>query len=312
MGAQSAAALNSGSGLGVVPPSAARARTGSVDLGPVPPGFCLDQVARGHGAVAHPPSAYAHGVLHRVLSVPLAVRVSHDGAALLACWSAPGRSVPVGRVRASLRHQLTLDDDLEPLWRACDAAPGFSWVRPAGAGRVLRAETVFEDLVGVLASARTSWSAARGTLGLLVAAYGAEDPQAERAFPTAEVLAGAGAPRLRACGLGFRAERVALCATRFAADDHARWLVGSGLDDATVAEQMLQLPGVGPFGAATLLALVGRPRGVALDGWATRTLGLTPEQARSRYSPLGRWAGTGAWLDVVRHRAEPPGQGSAS
>ena len=312
MGAQSAAALDAGSGLGLVPPSAGLAPTGRVDLGPLPPGFRLDPVARGHGAVAHPPSAYSDGVLHRVLAVPLAVRVGWEHGALVASWSAPGYAVQTERVRASLRHQLALDDDLEPLWRACDAAPGFGWVRTAGAGRVLRAETVFEDLVGVLVSARTSWSTTRATLGLLVGAHGLAGPHGVRAFPAAAVLAATGTERLRDCGLGFRADWVAAAAESFATDDHARWLVGSGLDDGAVEEQMRALPGVGPVGAATLLALVGRPRGTALDDWATRTLGLTPEQARSRYAPLGRWEGTGAWLDVVRHRVQQPGQGSAS
>ena len=67
------------------------------------------------------------------------------------------------------------------------------------------------------------------------------------------------------------------------------------LDDDEVQARVRALPGLGPFSAASLLPLLGRPRPLVLDGWLAAQ--AEPGWER-RLAPLGRWAGTGLWLEV--------------
>src|SRR5262245_11872574 len=49
-------------------------------------------------------------------------------------------------VTRDVRHMFRLDDDMSPFYNAMSADPDFAWIAIAGAGRMLRSPTVFEDL----------------------------------------------------------------------------------------------------------------------------------------------------------------------
>ena len=284
MGAQAAALLDAGGPVGDVPPPAPVA--GRLRL-TAPRPYDLDRVARSHGGVGLAPSAYDGERLHRVLRVrdqPVAVVVSAD---LTVTWSRPG--VDEDEVRRQLTHALALDDDLEPLWAACDRVPSLAWVRPAGAGRLLRAPTPWEDLVAALASTNTSYASARRMLARLVG---------DGAFPTPQQVAAADVSGL---GWGYRARSLVRLAELVAAGDvdPAAWLDPSLPDDDVLAA-LRRLPGFGPFAAAQVLPLLGpRPRPVVLDGWLAGRLG---PGAHERFAAMGRWAGSGMWLEVTAAR----------
>ena len=284
MGAQVAALLDAGGPVGDVPPPAPE--TGRLRLEPPRP-YALDAVARGHGGVGLAPSAYDGERLHRVLRLPdgpLPVVVHPD---LLVTWSRA--TAHEDEARRQLTVVLALDDDLEDLWSACDRVPALRRARTAGAGRVLRAPTAFEDLVGTLAATNTSYAASRRMVGGLVA----------DAFPTPDELARLGEDGLRARGWGYRAPALLHLAREVAdgALDVERWRDPQVPDDEVLAA-VRALPGFGPFAAASALPLLGsRPRPLVLDGWLRRQV---PEPAA--YAAMGRWAGTGVWLAVTARR----------
>jgi N-glycosylase/DNA lyase len=290
VGAQAAALLDAGGPVGRVPPPAPVA--GRLLLDP-PLLYDLAAVARGHGGVGLAPSAWDGTRLHRVLrrpDGPLPVVVHPD---LGVTWSRPVRQEQ--QVRAQLTDVLALEDDLSGLWDACDRVPSLGWVRPAGAGRVLRAPTAFEDLAGTLAATNTSYRACQRMVAGLVG---------DGPFPTPDEVAARGEPALRAAGWGYRAPAL-LALARSAADgapDVERWRDPAVPDDEVLAA-VRALPGFGPFAAATALPLLGgRPRPLVLDGWLRRQV---PDP--SVFAPMGRWAGTGAWLAVTAHRWRPTG-----
>ncbi len=281
MGAQAAALLDAGGPVGDVPPPAPVA--GGLRLR-APQPYVLDAVARGHGGVGLRPSAYDGVRLHRVLHLPdgpLPVVVHPD---LRVTWSRP--TAHAEQVRAQLTVVLALEDDLGELWDACDLVPQLRRARAAGAGRVLRAPTAFEDLVATLAATNASYAASRRMVGAL-------DVLA------ADDVARLGEDGLRARGWGYRAPAL-LHLARVVADgtlDVERWRDLRVPDDEVLAG-LRALPGFGPFAAASALPLLGcRPRPVVLDGWLRRQV---PEPAA--YAPMGRWAGTGIWLAVTAHR----------
>lgn len=271
MGAQAAALLDGGV-LGDVPDGPPAAVVLHLRA-PAP--YDLDRVARGHGAVGLAPSAYDGRRLHRVLPGGTRVVVSPDLAV-----AADG---PVDE--AVLRHVLCLDDDLADLHDACDRVPSLAWVRPAGAGRVLRSPSAFEDLAGVLASTNASYAATQRMVRGLV----------RHAFPTPDEVLALGEDGLRAAGWGYRAPSLLALASGGSALEE--WLRPELPDDEVLAG-LRSLPGFGPFAAASALPLLGhRPRPLVLDGWLRAKV---PDP--SVYAPMGRWAGTGVWLAVTAHR----------
>lgn len=285
MGAQAAALLDAGGPVGDVPPPAPV--TGRLQLAR-PPGFELAAVALGHGGVGLAPSAWDGQRLHRVLRLPdgpLPVVVHPD---LTVTWWRPTDCAD--EVRRQLTEVLGLTDDLDDLWAACDRVPSLRDVRAAGAGRVLRAPSAFEDLAATLASTNISYAMCRRMVTGLVG---------PGPFPTADEVAAGGEDGLRAAGWGYRATSLHMLA-RAVADgrlDPERWCDPSVPDDEVLAG-VRALPGFGPFAAATVLPLLGhRPRPLVLDGWLRRQ---TADP--SAWDAMGRWAGTGLWLAVTAPR----------
>ena len=291
MGAQAAALLDAGGPVGDVPPPAPE--VGALHLRRPHP-YALDAVARGHGGVGLAPSAYDGARLHRVLRAPdgpLPVVVHAD---LRVTWSRP--AADEDDVRRQLSVVLALDDDLEELWTACDRVPSLRRARAAGAGRVLRSPTAFEDLVATLSSTNASYAASRRMVAALVV----------DAFPTPGQVARLGEDGLRARGWGYRAPAL-LHLARAVTDgalDVERWR-DPGVPDEEVLDGLRALPGFGPFAAATALPLMGhRPRPAVLDGWLRRQV---PDPGV--WAPMGRWAGTGVWLAVTARRWDGAGTG---
>lgn len=286
MGAQAAALLDAGGPLGAVP--ADGPYDGALRLD-VPPGWVLARTALAHGGVGLAPTAWDGRRLHLRLPDPAVVE---PDATVRWRGTAPGPAL--------LRRVLALDDDLEPLWQACDAVPALRWVRPAGAGRSLRAPTVFQDLVGVLAGTRTSYSSTQGMLRALVG---------DGPFPSPEQV------RAREpVGWGYRGPWLHALADRVLGGWDPEALLDPAVPDEEVAAQVRASPGLGPFAVAQLMPLLGRPRPLVLDGWLRRQLGGADDAAlRARYAAMGRWAGTGAVLEATAARLQragrPPSRG---
>jgi N-glycosylase/DNA lyase len=314
VGAEAEAALREPGVQGDVPPGAELRREGRMSLGPVPPGFDLARTVTSHGWCQLAPTAFDERTrtLHRTLALPdagpLTVSVRERSGRLEASWGrVHGSCDDRVAVKAQLRRMLALDDDLTELYDHCASVPELAWVPASGLGRLLRSPEVFEDLAKTLATTNCSWALTRLMCRRLVDSLGAEGPAGERAFPTPEAVAAAGEAHLTdVVRAGYRARAFVELATRYRDLGTDRWF-DPALSDDDVLGEIRALRGFGPYAAEGMLGLLGRPRGLAIDSWVRaklpRLLGresMTDAEIRAHVAPLGRWAGTGLWLELTR------------
>lgn len=158
---------------------------------------------------------------------------------------------------------LRLDIDLTPFHARCRAAgPPFEQAPDLGFGRLLRAPTLFEDVVKVLATTNTTWSGTRAMIGRLVGLAGVDG-----AFPSPAEVAALGAGRIRSeARWGYRAPHLAGFAEAVASGalDLSSWESWTG-PTAELEREIRAVPGLGPYAAAHVLALLGRHDRIGVD-----------------------------------------------
>ena len=217
----------------------------------------------------------------------------------------------VGRVR----HVLGLDEDLSEFYALAANDRDLSWAA-AGAGRMIRSPTVFEDVVKTICTTNCTWSATERMVGALVANLGPPAPGGRHAFPTPEAMAEVGEDFYKEVvrsgyrGAYFRALAADVAEGRL--DLEA--LLDPELPEDEVATRLLALPGVGPYATAQILTLLGRYSRLILDSWSRPKYAklsgrkATDKTIERRFRRYGRFAGLAFWLYVTRDWvAEPAG-----
>jgi 3-methyladenine DNA glycosylase/8-oxoguanine DNA glycosylase len=227
-----------------------------------------------------------------------------------------GRTGPrqVERLTETVRHVLRLDEDLSEFYALAAADPHLSWAA-AGAGRMIRSATVFEEVVKTVCTTNCTWSATKRMVYALVAHLGLPAPGAPpegpagRAFPTPEAMAEAPEEWYRdVARTGYRGAYLrALAADVASGELDLEELNAHDLGDDEVERRLLALPGVGPYAAAHVMMLIGRYSRLILDSWTRPTYaelngGAATSDAEilARFEPYGRYAGLAFWLYLTR------------
>jgi N-glycosylase/DNA lyase len=207
-------------------------------------------------------------------------------------------------VRRALDRVLDLRAELSSFHSLCAVDPRFAWIARRGAGRILRAPTLFEDAVKVLATTNCTWGLTKVMVRNLIERFGRGG-----AFPPAAFVAGLRAKELEKLKFGYRAAYLATFADRVASGalDLGRWEDAARSDEEVESEIRVE-KGFGPYAADTLGRLLGRHGKLGLDSWsrkkvaALRFRGRKVSDARVArlYAPFGAQAGLAFWLDVTR------------
>jgi 3-methyladenine DNA glycosylase/8-oxoguanine DNA glycosylase len=92
------------------------------------------------------------------------------------------------KLLARARHILALDEDLSAFYELVSADVDLAWAR-AGAGRMVRSPTVFEDVIKTICTTNTVWSATTKMVTALVTNLGPAAPGGRHAFPTPQAMA---------------------------------------------------------------------------------------------------------------------------
>jgi N-glycosylase/DNA lyase len=212
-------------------------------------------------------------------------------------------------VIAQVRRMLALDQDLSAFYNRAAEDPALAWVT-AGAGRMLRSPTVFEDVVKTICTTNCAWSGTVRMVTAIVDELGpaARDDPARHAFPGPEAMAEADDAFYRdVARAGYRGPYLRALATDVAAGDvDLEALLDPALSDDEVAETLLALAGVGPYAMAHMMMLLGRYRRLILDSWTRpkyrRVSGrarITDKGIERAFRRYREFAGLAFWLTLT-------------
>src|SRR5262249_28031472 len=210
-------------------------------------------------------------------------------------------------------HMFRLDDDLSGFYELVRDGE-LSWCA-LGAGRMLRAPTVFENVIKTICTTNTAWSGTRKMTAALVDNLGVEAPGGMHAFPTAEAMAEKDQSFYReVVRAGYRGPYLQQLASDVAAGVvDLESLNDPELPDDEAAARLLALPGVGPYAAAhVMLTSLGRYSRLVLDSWTRPTYQKLSGARRAvkdttierRFRRYGEYAGLAFWLYLTRSWVE--------
>jgi N-glycosylase/DNA lyase len=276
----------------------------------------LRRTVDGHGLTALPPMTpdadqAGFGIVLRMRrGRPLDVRVREAGTSRIRVSARATSAARQQAVLDGVRHVLRLDEDLSGFYERVLADGDLSWAA-TGAGRMMRSQTVFEDVVKTICTTNCAWSGTVRMVTGLVEGLGEQAVGGGHAFPTPtamaevsdafytdEVRAGYRGAYLRALAADVASGALDLEALAAAPRDE--------LPDAELEERLLALAGVGPYAAAHIMMLMGRHSRLILDSWTRPTYAKlrgrkqTDQQILRRFKRYGDHAGLAFWLTLTR------------
>jgi 3-methyladenine DNA glycosylase/8-oxoguanine DNA glycosylase len=273
-----------------------------------------------HGVAELPPQRLDEGARTLETTVPLPrgrARTIRIGAGRPGFALVEGDAVGAdGRQLAkTARHILRLDADLSPFYEVARSDSELAWA-VAGAGRMLRSPTVFEDVVKTICTTNCVWSATVRMTTALVDNLGIEAPDGRRTFPNPAAMADAGEAFYKDIArAGYRGPYLLTIAADVAGGAlDLEALDDPELPDDEVAARLLALPGCGPYATAHMLMLLGRYSRLILDSWTRpKYARLNGRKAadrtiQRRFRRYGPYAGLAFWLYLTRDWVGEPAQ----
>jgi len=244
-------------------------------------------------------------------------------------WDEPSRTVRWESAetlaepdRAVLQNQLRwmfrANESFDAFWKIAERDPVLRWVCEQGAGALLRAGSLFEDVVKTLLTVNCSWANTVRMSASLCRRFGEKASgsggvDALWTFPSPNTLAEVSESEvdLHQARLGFRAKWIQTIARQIASGelDLASWI---GREDVDILRaEVLRLPGVGPYAANHILMTLGHYDRIPADTEAASHLGLPPgtataaieQAAQERYAKWGHFAFLAYRFTKMRHRA---------
>jgi 3-methyladenine DNA glycosylase/8-oxoguanine DNA glycosylase len=211
-------------------------------------------------------------------------------------------------LRKRIARMFQLELDLGQFHELARESAAHEWVVEAKFGRLLCGSTLWEDAVKVIATTNTMWRQTVRMTELLVEKCGRRSPQGHTAFPLPEDVARFTADEFQTdCRLGYRAKTIHALASGIVAGtiDLAR-IAERGQSTPELFRSYLKLPGIGPYGAAHLLAMDGRHDFIAVDTEFRRFVReryhagrrVTDAAMLRRYARWGRWKYLAYWSEL--------------
>jgi 3-methyladenine DNA glycosylase/8-oxoguanine DNA glycosylase len=210
-----------------------------------------------------------------------------------------------------LRTCLRIDENYSEFYAEARKHEAFRWIPRAGAGRLLRAPTVFEDAVKMICTTNCSWALTEIMVGNLCKKLGSKAQDSRFTFPTAEAIADSSEKFLRKeIRAGYRAPYLLELSKKVAKGtlDIESWR-SSSLPTEELFKEVRSVKGIGPYAAGNILKLLGRYDYLGIDSWCRQKFfeihrdgrAVSDKFIEKYYEPFGKWRGLFFWLDVTKH-----------
>ncbi len=215
------------------------------------------------------------------------------------------------KVIAIVKSCFRIDEDFTEFYSEARKYPRFRWIPKLGAGRMLRAQTVFEDIVKMICTTNCSWALTEIMIGNLCTKLGVKVNDASHTFPSPDAIADCTEKYLRKeIRAGYRAPYLLDFARRIVKSniEVEAWRT-STLPTEELFKEVRSVKGVGPYAAGNILKLLGRYDYLGIDSWCRKRFFELHKNGRTTsdnviekyYAPFGRWRGLFFWLDVTKH-----------
>ena len=279
---------------------------------PTPPNFAFEPTVVSHGWYLLAPFQWdrASRTLHRVEEIggrALELRIRWQRGHLIV-ESPDDLQLAKTALQQRLTRMFQLQVDTTEFLRLCGDSPAHNFVVNTRFGRMLCGSTLFEDAIKIITTTNTTWRQTMRMVELLTGRLGKRTPSGRRAFPNPRQVARRSVEELKEeCRLGYRARSVHAL---------AKGIVTGSIDLARVqdpqqsTQELFQsyqsLPGIGPYGAAHLLAMDGRHDFIAVDTEFRRFVREQHFKGRNvsdrtmvkRYARWGRWQYLAYWAEL--------------
>ena len=212
---------------------------------------------------------------------------------------------------AQLKDCLRLNEDFSPFHRIARSHANYRWIATSGSGRMLRAPTVFEDVVKMICTTNCTWALTKLMVTNLVGRLGDAFDGTLHAFPTPAAIAASSETVLRKeIKAGYRSPYLLELAERVASGklDLESWRT-SALPTEELFKHMQEVKGVGPYAAGNIMKLIGRYDYLGLDSWVRQQFYKVHKNGRKvqdstiekHYAKYGTWCGLFFWLEMTRY-----------
>jgi len=175
---------------------------------------------------------------------------------------------------------------------------------------MLRAPSVFEDIVKMICTTNCSWSLTEIMIENLVGELGRTFNNSQKSFPSPEILAGITEQFLRkTVRAGYRSPFLLEFAENAA---NGKFYVeswrSSELSTDVLFKNLRSIKGVGEYSAANILKLLGRYDYLGLDSWVRSNYyelyhsgrKVTDRTIELKYKPYGKWHGLFFWMEMTK------------
>ena len=214
------------------------------------------------------------------------------------------------------RHVFNLDMDLSGFYKICARDSVLKKVPALGMGRIMRCESVFEDVFKSICGTNVQWKQAV-TMINKIAVLGTKVPGSEyRRFPTPRQILDAGEQFLKETGrVGYRSSYLIELCERFQNSETALPQTGNdSLSFENLNKYFLGFKGIGKVTARYLCALYGKYDELAVDSlvisYMTKTHfnGVKPtgKQVEDFYAEFGSWKYLAYWMEFIVNKGWNP------
>ena len=295
---------------------------------PARPPFNFLSVVRSHGWFQLAPFHFDEqtNTLHYILHLS-----SGRAVELKLRESAKGVNVEAERLNSPEKKEVTykvtwmfgLDMDFSAFYAATGAEPRLARAKKQSLGRLLRASTLFEDVVKTILTTNTLWATTRNMSRNLVNEFGVAlsagpnsfrpvvETENMKAFPAPEAIAASTPDFIKEkIRVGYRAPALHQLAVRVASGQFdLESLKTSNLPTLELRKELMQINGVGPYAAANLLMILGRHDFIPIDSSALSSVSnewyhgklITARQVEKRFERWGEFKGLAFWFWDWKH-----------